>query len=98
MLFYMAKYSVPSTESSLATRALPLLPSHFCVLFVASGPFNGCSSTLSSCIYICAGKTVKTVFSTFFQGFTYFSEVLIYSEFKIAEKSLLTERNVAIDR
>lgn len=44
-------------------------------------------------------KTAKSVFFHIFSRlYIFFSEVLIYSEFKIAEKSFLTERNVAIDR
>lgn len=43
-------------------------------------------------------KLLNLYFFRFSQGFIYFSKVLIYSEFKIAEKSILTERNVAIDR
>lgn len=37
-------------------------------------------------------------FSHILKALHIFSKVLIYSEFKIAEKSFLTERNVAIDR
>lgn len=43
-------------------------------------------------------KLKSVFFHIFSRLYLFFSEVLIYSEFKIAEKSILTERNVAIDR
>lgn len=46
----------------------------------------------------CARKTAKSVFALIFSRLYLFSKVLIYSEFKTAEKSILTERDVAIDR